>query len=201
MNFQLANEFLKPIKGAHQEWLTTECFFAFNSFFLASFCSAVLGGMGPSALADATAVNLGEISARSRRDLGSRPENKSRIKISDQNLGQQDISADISREENWFLKGGQWQRLIYLHLSKDDSQDQFQVLMTRDAKTLGANVHHRFIMEYSVIKLRCCLVSMCNAIDRFLGIKSGLLENMEIVGVVSLLDIPVHYICSRAYWE
>ncbi|GJZ08305.1 hypothetical protein Tco_0542588 [Tanacetum coccineum] len=57
-----------------------------------------------------------------------------------------------------FLKGGQWQRLIYLHLSKDDSQDQFQVLMTRDAKTLGANVHHRF-----------------------LGIKSGLLVNMEIV--------------------
>ncbi|GJR92479.1 RNA-directed DNA polymerase, eukaryota, reverse transcriptase zinc-binding domain protein [Tanacetum coccineum] len=43
------------------------------------------------------AVNLGEISARSRRDLGSRPENKSRIKISDQNLGN-DILGDISRE-------------------------------------------------------------------------------------------------------
>ncbi|GKD02953.1 putative reverse transcriptase domain-containing protein [Tanacetum coccineum] len=42
-------------------------------------------------------VNLGEISARSRRDLGSRPENKSRIKISDQNLGN-DILGDISRE-------------------------------------------------------------------------------------------------------
>ncbi|GKD90128.1 hypothetical protein Tco_1365635 [Tanacetum coccineum] len=37
------------------------------------------------------AVNLGEISARSRRDLRSRPENKSRIKIS-----QQDILRDIS---------------------------------------------------------------------------------------------------------
>ncbi|GKD56320.1 hypothetical protein Tco_1289707 [Tanacetum coccineum] len=33
---------------AHQEWPTTECFFDFNSFFLASFCSAVLRGMRPS---------------------------------------------------------------------------------------------------------------------------------------------------------
>nr|GEW86533.1 hypothetical protein [Tanacetum cinerariifolium] len=39
--------------GAHQE-LLARVLFAFSSFFLASYCLAVLGGIGPLALADAT---------------------------------------------------------------------------------------------------------------------------------------------------